>query len=93
MKILTNLAWRILQADAKIRKDGITSGKLATGCTGMKDKLEDFPKGWDPTAYYYQRKTLDAIKAVEKLKTSVMVLYVTLGVVATLVVGLIIKLY
>ena len=85
MKILTNLAWRILQADAKIRKDGIT--------TGMKDKLKDFPKGWDPTAYYYQRKTLDAIKAVEKLKTSVMVLYVTLGVVATLVVGLIIKLY
>lgn len=93
MKILTDLAWRILQADAKIRKDGITSGKLATSCTGMKDKLRDFPKGWDPTAYYYQRKTLDAIKAVEKLKTSVMVLYVTLGVVATLVVGLIIKLY
>lgn len=90
MRAITKLAWKILRSDPTLR-DCVTTEKLATSGTGGADKLKSFPAGSDPTAYYYQRKTLDAIRTVKKLETSVTVLYAILGVVVTLVVELMIR--
>lgn len=90
MRTITKLAWKILRSDPMLR-DCVTSEKLADTGAGSADKMKSFPAGGDPTAYYYQRKTLDAIKTVKKLETSVTVLYAVLGVVVTLVVELMIR--
>lgn len=91
MKILTDLAWRILQADAKIQKDGITSGKLAGGCTGMAGKLTDTERGmplWmlmNPEIEELKRRTDALEKRAEALEKEIVLLVWAIAAAAAVV--------